>query len=230
MEKEKRIAECPISFDDANIGNKNFYCLTGTQTDIWSNIAWRAGYEMSKQRMALEKQAITYSQRLEYERQLKEMKVQYKTFLELMGMTIYCDSGGDIILAITSPEGKPIRAKRLLNVSGYGSRMYISTEPTLVMVLECYWGDDKHNMVRFLHTEEGITPEKFLKRLKAKGILMLVSGRTEKKAANALLAHSVSSAEEVYIPYTHGWGKKKNGSWHFATEGELTMREVLRNV
>ena len=157
------------------------------------------------------------------------MKINYRIYLELMASTVYRDSAGNIVYAISDEGGKTIASKILLNVKEYRTKMYISYYPKTQSVFEIAWGEDDRNKILFECTKEGISPREFLRRLKSRGVLLLVSGKTESKAAQALLSYSFLSAEECEIPFDFGWGMDKVGKWHFAKRSELTIRGLRKD-
>ena len=87
-----------------------------------------------------------------------------------------------------------------------------------------------NSSVYFKNAENGISPQIFLKNMKARGVLFLVSGRTEKKAAEALLAYSYQNAETIELPYYRGWNYMSKGNWRFADEKELIMEGMEKNA
>lgn len=224
----------PITINEPYLAEKNIInqdvCTATLQTDIWTGCQNKLRYQVAQSEIELMKQRSRLEQRLEFEKHISEMKIYYDTYLKMMSCSVYRDSAGDIIYAIRDPDDKKIVSKVLLNVKGYKSRIYISYYPQIHTLLEISWGGDEGNRVYFDYTNEGVSPRDFLRTLKAKGVLLLVSGRTEIKAAQVLLSYSVSSADNVEIPYTYGWGKDKEGKWHFAKKTELVMREVKKNV
>lgn len=231
-----RVNEKPAGREKEELTKKNEgvamnsqYMQTLYQSDVWTGYQGKLQYDMAKMQMELEKSHITMQQRLDYEKRLNELRVQYTCYLQMMSSTVYKDSSGNIVYAITAPDNKNIISRVLLNVKNFRSCIYICYYPAFQMVLEVRWGDGDDSL-RFQYTEEGILPNDFLRRLKARGVLLLVSGRTEKKAACALLAYSLESAEKIEIPFAIGWGKNKVGKWHYATQDELTMKEVMNDA
>lgn len=188
-------------------------------------------YAYAKGQLDLQKQQLSLAQRLEFEEKKKQMQISYSMYLQLMCSTVYENPDGQLLYAISDSEGKNIRSKPLLNIRGYEAILYLSYFSETYAVLEVSWGEQSdQNSVCFLYDKEGISPDTFLKKLKSHGVLMLVSGRAEKEAAKALLAYSIENAEEMELPFAYGWNMYGNGAWHFATEGELTMLEVLKNA
>lgn len=215
--------------NDVQFCSPQFYEPSARQRDILSGYQGKVQYEIQKMQMDLNKQACTNAQRIELEEKIQETRNRYKIYLKMLSGTVYCNSEGEIIYAIADADGKAIVAKRLLNVSGFWSRIYVSYYPDLKMVLEVYWGNENERWIWFPYTKEGISPNIFLKKLKANGIFLLVSGKTEKDAANVLLAYAISTAENIEIPYDYGWGKDANLNWHYAQKDELVMKEMLKN-
>ncbi|RKI41834.1 hypothetical protein D7V86_09065 [bacterium D16-51] len=213
-----------------NQGIPTQYCNPQYQEEQFFRNQGRLDYEYAKGRLDLEKQQASLSQRLEFEEKSRQIRVAYHTYQQMLGSTVYRDSDGRLIYAISDSEGKDIRSRPLLNVRNYKPVLYVSYFPKTCAVLEVSWGDTNQNSVSFLYDNDGLSPDVFLKKLKAHGVLMLVSGRMEKEAAAALLAYSIDSAEEVELSFTYGWNKGKDGRWHFAYNQELTMREVLQDV
>lgn len=204
--------------------------VTSYQTDIWSAMNGKLQYEFLKREMALAQQQTNLYQRYEYGKALKDLQIQHEAYLQAMGITVYRDSLGDIIFAITDSKGGNIISTVLLNVKNYKTCMYTSYYPEFKTVLSISWGNGNDKRLRFDRTKENFTPELFLKKLKTRGIFLQVSGRTEKKAATALLAYSINSATDIIIPFSHGWGKDSEGRWHYAMKDELTMKEVLKDA
>lgn len=188
-------------------------------------------YAYARTQLDLEKQQLSLAQRLEFEEKKKQQQIFYNSYMQLMCSTVYANSDGQLVYSISDSEGKNIRSKLLLNVRDYESTLYLSYFPVMHTVLEITWeGRLNQNSVCFLYEKEGISPDTFLKRLKSHGVLFLVSGRTEKEAAKALLAYSIENAEELELPFAYGWNMGGNGVWHFVMEDELTMQEVLEDV
>ncbi|HBI62745.1 MAG TPA: hypothetical protein DDY31_16320 [Lachnospiraceae bacterium] len=188
-------------------------------------------YAYAKGQLDLQKQQLSLAQRLEFEEKKKQLQISYNAYMQLIFSTVYKNSDGQLMYAISDSEGKNIRSKPLLNIRGYEAILYLSYFSEAYAVLEISWGEQSdQNSVCFLYNKEGISPDTFLKKLKSHGILMLVSGSAEKEAAKALLAYSIENVEEVELPFAYGWNMYGNGAWHFATEDELTMLEVLKNV
>ena len=206
------------------------YVPTVRQNDIWTGYEGRLQYEKVKAQIGIEKNAISLQQREQFEIRMKELKHQFDLYLQMMSSTIYKDSSGYLIYALVSGDGQTITSKRLLNVWGYETRLYFSYGAKGKTVLEISWGQESQNKIYFGDAQDGVYPKYFLKKLKSKGVLLLVSGRTEAKAADALLAYSFSSAPIVELPFTIGWGRNSAGRWHFARRDEMTLKEVLSNV
>ena len=200
------------------------------QMDVWGAYQGKIFYEMKKRELDMEKNYIMQQQKVKMEEDLCELRVRYKCFMSMISSTVYRDSNGNIIYAITAPDGKKINAKVLLNVKKFRSRILVTYYPQARMVLDVWWGEGGESHVYFSYGKDGISPNVFLKTLKAKGVLLLVSGRTEHQAANALLAFTFNDAEVEEIPLAYGWGKNAEGKWHFAGEDEITLKEVLKNA
>ncbi len=200
-----------------------------TQVGVCSEEQRRLIFEWQKGRLELDKNQEKNNQRLAYEKESQAMKVYFDAFRTLLGAEVYRNAGGILVYAVTDPDGQTIRSRKLLSVEAYESRMLISANPC-TRVLEVSWKTGEEHVVYFPNAENGIPTEVFSKKLKAQGVEFLVSGRSEKKAATALLAFSFRDAPWIYIPFYHGWGQDAKGEWHYAADDELTMQEVLSNV
>lgn len=191
----------------------------------------RLHFDMAKAQLDLERQRASLLQKEESERRIQELRLRYSLCRQLLGNTVYGDSAGNLLLAITTPDEEKIVSKRLLNVRSYQSKIYVAYHPTGErMALEVTWGGSEKNKVYFADVQQGIPPKKFLAKIKSKGVMLLVSKRAEQKAAEALLAYTLGTASVVDLPFTTGWGRNSAGKWHFARKNELTFVEVLRNV
>lgn len=235
MYDEARGVESPISFEghtsvESNVGLRPQVHKMSHNADLWSGYQGRLRYDFEKLNMSMAKQDFTFQQKLNYERELKELKIRYHNYLKMSSCSVYMDSEGNIIYAITNPENENIASKRLLNVGNYHSKIFKTYYPEMVSALQVEWDGKGNNSLTFILDSYGVDPNTFLKKLKAKGVLFLVSGRSEKQAANALLAYSFNAAEHIEISGNHGWNKLKNGSWHYAGDGEITMQEVVKNA
>lgn len=206
------------------------YTPTGRQMDVWTGYEGRLRYERLKAQIELEKSAISLQQREQFEIRIKEMKHRFDLYLQSIHGTVYKDSSGYLDYALMSGDGQTITSKRLVNTWGYEAKLYISYGTNGKMALEISWGQERHAKIYFGDAQDGVCPKCFLKKLKSRGVMLLVSGRTEAKAAEALLAYSFSSAPIIELPFTTGWGRNSAGRWHFARRGEMTMEEVLKNV
>lgn len=200
------------------------------QHDLWQQNQEKIHYQLARTQLELDRQQATMEQRLEFEANLQNLKFQYKCYLKMMGSTVYQNSADKILYSLTDAEGNDIRTKVLLNITNYTSRFFVSYYPKYQAVLEISWGDKDKNKICFAYDNDGISPQIFLKRLKSRGVMLLVSGRTEREAAKALLAYSINNADVTELSYTHGWVKNKHGDWHFADDAEITLQEVLKNV
>lgn len=148
-------------------------------------------------------------------------------YLLIMGVTVYKDHSGDLIFALSDSDGNKISSKKLLNIKDFEAEILVSEMFGGKSALQISWNGSDNSHVFFPNFAQGISPNAFLKKLKSHGVLFQVSGRTEKKAAEALLAYSVQSARITEIPACYGWCKWSDGHWHFAREGEMTMRGIL---
>ena len=230
----------PISFSESNVdrrdgrtGTLNDYLPEYHESKIYQNdplqrYQLRASYELQRNEIELQKQEIHLAQRLDFEKKLCDMRIRCKAYLEGLSCTVYMDSSGTLMYALTGVDQSKITTKRLLNVEQYKSRLYVSFYPQLVRYLEVSWEGD--GRTGFHYGEEGIFPKDFLKKLKAKGVRILLSGRSEKQAADALLSFSIYSAEIQEISFRHGWTRMKDGKWHFASGTEITMQEVENGI
>lgn len=215
---------------DSQVKEQATYMPAPNQMDVWTGYQGKLRYDTQKARLDIERQGIFLWKKEESELRLKQLRVQYEAFCRLLGDMVYKNSVGDLLYAITAPDGQKIISKRLLNVTGYETKLYVSYTPAMKAVLEISWGKQEQSGVYFAGAETGIDPAVFLNKFKRRGVLFLVSGRTEKKAAEALLAYSFSTASILEIPFTHRWGKDRSGKWHFARRSELTLREVAKYV
>ena len=204
---------------------ENPYISSIHQSDIVSRYQGKMMYEVGKAEIALKKQAASNEQKLMLENALQEMRLRYKTCLDLVEMNVYKDSNGQLIFAVQDHKKAKIAAKKLLNVQGVQSRLYVASYPVLKTVFEMSWDEGKS--ICLPYTEEGISPTDFLKKIKSRGVFLSVSGRTEKRAAEALFAYLLYTSEEVEIPYFHGWVVTSAGEWHYAEEYEITMKELI---
>ncbi len=207
------------------------YVPTSGQLDMMASYQAKLQYEFCKNQLQIGKQQMMLDQRRAFEIQMQEVKLQYKTFLDLLSYSIYEDCQDRLIFAITNPSNGKITAKPLLNVTKYQSVIYCSSyQATQHFVLGIRWKGNTQENVYFKNAKQGISPQLFLKNVKARGVLFLVSGRTEKKAAEALLAYSYQNAETIELPYYRGWNYMSKGNWHFADEKELIMERVEKDA
>lgn len=204
----------------------DFGKLSDKQTDLWANCQGKLNYELGKAQLELWKNQALKQQRYELEAALQDLKLRYQNYLELLSCTVFQDCYGRLVYAITDKDGGNIASKPLLNVSGFKAVRYYSCYPELRAFLRISWQDCERGGIYFRETPERISPQHFLKCLKSSGIMFLVSGRTERKAADALLAYAISTAEQKEIPFFRGWNLMSDGRWHFAHDNELTIREV----
>lgn len=199
------------------------------QNDVMSAYDERLRYEMAKAEVDLRKGQIVNQQRLQLQWGLEDIKLWYKTYMAMLGATVYKDNVGNLMFAISDERGAKISSKRLLNVKNFKSEILVSEVPEKNKVLYITW-DGNENAQLFLHDlTKGISPNAFLNKLKGHGVLFTVSGRTEKKAAEALLAYSIEGANITEISACYGWCRKSDGNWHFAGEDEITMRRILND-
>ncbi|MCD7815315.1 MAG: hypothetical protein LUH12_01005 [Bacteroides sp.] len=203
------------------MGNSN-------ESDLLAKYQSSLQYQNAKNVLNLQKEYFSYGQKLEFESNLQAIKLHYKNYMALMDSTIYADSNGNLIYAITEPDGKTIRSKKLLSAQDYQTHIFVSFYPKLYSVLEVSWAlQNSMKSIYFPYGSDGIAANIFLRRLKSNGLMLLVSGRTQRDAADKLLAYSFITADERELPYTSGWNRMKNGGWHFADDKELTMRIIL---
>lgn len=200
------------------------------QLDLVASYQAKLQYDFFKNQLDLNRNQMMLEQRKAYETEIQKVKIQYRTFLDMLSYSICEDSQGNMIFAITDPSNGKIAAKPLLNVCKFQSVLYFAYQPELHFVLGINWEGSMNGTVYFKKANQGISPQNFLKNLKARGVLFLVSGRTEKKAAEALLAYSFQHAETVELPYFRGWNFMSEGSWHFADERALIMKEIEKNA
>ncbi len=199
------------------------------QNDLASSNYAKLNYDIAKKQIDLEKNFISMQQKLEFEQKIYELKIRYQTYLQMMSCVVYEDAERNLMFAVTDYENKSVVTKRLLNVKNFKARIIIVHYPVKKMAVEVIWGEETTNRLVFPY-DDGIQPNVFLRKLKGKGVLFLVSGRTEKSAVNALLAYIFENAEVVELPAFHGWVKMGDEKWHFVSKSERTFMEVLNNV
>lgn len=177
-----KVTESPITFEKGISSSLPPTQLSSGQTDYVSGYDQKLRYEVAKRQLELDKQNLMQEQRLQREKELRLFKFQLEQYMKMLSTTVYRDSNGRMVVAISDSQRKTITSTVLLNVDAFDSKMYVSYYPETQMVLETSWtvaGERK--AVWFPYTAEGVTPEYFMKKLKAHGVLFLVSGRTEKK-------------------------------------------------
>lgn len=167
-------------------------------------------------------------QRLEYEKRKNEIKIYSQELAKMISYEVSNDSLGRILYAPIALDKNEICSKVLLNVIKYKTTLLCSFGTKTHIVLKISW--EGGDAVYLENGSEGISTRIFLKRLKAKGVVLRVSKRYESAVADALLSYSLNTAGECEIPWCLGWNKMENGLWHFAHENEITMKEVLKYV
>lgn len=216
--------------DESFLGVQNSpYIPTPHQNDVLTGYQAKLRYEVEKKKLDLQYQNASYHQRMKFEEELRALNIHYQNYLKMLSATVYKDSAGDIIFSILDSGKHSLTSTALLNISDYTTRIYVSYYPVELKALEVSWSETGKNFIVFPYSKEGIDPNVFLKRLKKNGVLLSVSGRTEKQAANALLAYSFMNAESVEISRNRGWNKMGDGTWHYAKKNEITMMEVFRD-
>jgi len=197
----------------------------------------RAGYAnyerisiyMQMAQIDVSKKQAFIDQKLEFERKKNEMKIRNQERMKMISYEICKNSLDQIIYASVGIDGENICFKVLLNVWGYRAVLLRSFYPESHIVLKISWKDCKE-AVYLENGLEGISANIFLKRLKAKGVVLRSSKRQEIAVADALLSYSLNTTEEYEIPWSLGWNMMENCRWHFAHENEITMRGVLKYV
>ena len=190
----------------------------------------RLNHEYQKSCIDIFKQGKMLEQKYQYEQAQQQLKIQYANYMALMSCTVYQDSMGKMIFSVCDENGTTLKSKVLLNVQNYKAKQFVSFSPELHIVFEVSWGERESECIKFKNFEYGVETQKFLKALKARGVLFLVASRVEKKASEALIAYSANIAETYEIPYYHGWNCMSDGKWHFAKDSEMIMQEVERNA
>lgn len=201
------------------------YSPSASQFDPLQGYQGKLAYDFERAKLDLWKAAQMKGQKIDVEWQMCELKLIYQTHLAAMACTVYRSSSGDIFYSLGEPDGGKIVSHALLSVKQYASRIYMGGYPEYRAFLEITW--ERDGRIVFPFVENGVDPKCFLKKLKSCGVLLLVSGRTEAKAAEALLAYSISSAESVELPCRHGWCQMSDGHWYFAMPDEKTLQEVV---
>lgn len=207
--------------------------LTGSQniaTDPWTACAAKSQYLWNKNMMDIQRQACLQGQRMAYDEWHEQMRIFYAECKKLIGSSIYQDATGELIYSIQDKDERTIVAKRLLNISGFASTILVSFHPDPEAVLRISWDAPRAGSFDIPFDKEGIATGAFLKKLRMKGVRLLVSGRTERRAAEDFVAYAFTIAETQEIPYSRGWYKYSDGSWHFCGNDEICMREVLKNA
>lgn len=217
----------PLNFFSNGMGFEN---SSGSQTDPWTKMQGRLNYDLAKSELDLRKSGRLLEQRYWHEQQLMDLRVRYQNYLEMLGSTVYQDSSGQMMYAITGPKNEAISTKILLSVRGYESVNCVSYYPQMYSALMIRWDGCEQDGICFRDLVKGVTPERFLRGLKAKGVLILASGRAEKKAASALLAYSIQNMQKKELPFQYGWNRMENGDWHFCGQNEIVMQEVIKNA
>lgn len=207
--------------------NHPIYIPSQNQTDIIDGYNGKLQYEMVKAEVGLRRNQIANEQRLQLQYGLEDIKLRFKTYMAMLGATVYMDCSRNLIFALSDSNGNKISSKRLLNVKGFESKILVSEMLGGKSALCISWENEKKSQIFFSEFTNGILPSTFLKKLKSHGVLFNVSGRTEKKAAEALLAYSVQTAKTIEVSACSGWCKWSDGTWHFAWEDEITMKEIL---
>ena len=226
----------PIEFEHSREGNQGnginepqMAFSAPTAARAWNEQQMRLDYVRQKDCLELMKNQAKYNQRLEFEKQSQAVKLCREVYKEFLGAEVYRNTEGVLIYVVADPEQKISRSKRLLNIAGYKPRLLVSEHPAKT-ILEIAWGEREIQKIFFSDAQEGIPTALFLRKLKSKGVVLLVSGRSEKTAAEALIAFTYREAPRVCIPFYHGWCLNEEGRWHYAGDEELTMQEVLENV
>lgn len=214
---------------DSQLGN--YTCSQyNYQQSISNSYHEKLQYEAERMKLDLYKQHVALERKIVHENELMEVRLKHQASLRMISYTVYKEGEGNIILAIKNPENRSITSKVLLNVKNYKTRIYCSYYPKLKKVLEISWDNGSNNYLFIPYINGDIDVKVFLKKLKARGIRLLVSGSAEYDAATALLAYSINYAESIEIPFSYGWGKTSEEKWHFATKDEMIMRGMIENV
>lgn len=191
--------------------------------DVFSQ---KLSYEREKAAIAVQKERELSVQRLELEKLKQEIKFQNQVRRDMLSFEVCRDAMGRMIYSRMADDQEKICSKILLNVNAYRAVNFMSFFPQTHVVLSVSW-EGCREPIYFENSAEGIPVQKFLKKLKAKGIFFRVSKKNELEVADALLAYSLNTQEEYEIPFYRGWNVMENGRWHFAKGDEITMKEVL---
>lgn len=196
------------------------------QTGIMNGYSARLNYDMAKSGVELRQNQIMNEQRLQLQYGLEDIKLRFKICADMLETTVYKNYAGDLIFAFSDSNGNKVSVKKLLNVKGYKAELLVSEMAGRKSALQILWDGSENIPIFFTDIAQGISPNSFLKKLKSHGVLFQVSGRMEKKAAEALLVYSIQTAKTTEIPACYGWCKMSNGCWHFAGADEMTMRRI----
>ncbi len=186
-------------------------------------------YDVEKAQIDVVKNQTILAQRLEYEQKKEKMKIQICALKDMCHFEVYPDSLGRIFYSQIGIDDEKLHSKILFNAMNYTANCLLSFYPEVCVVLEVRW-ENCGKGIYFEYTDEGISTQKFLKKLKARGILFRVSRRNEKAVAEALLSYTLNTAKKYEIPFCRGWNLMESGKWHFAERDEMTMKEVLDHV
>lgn len=151
------------------------------QNDMMSAYDARSRYDATKAGIDLMKGQIANQQRLQLQWGLESIKQQSKVYMAMLGGTVYKDNFGNLIFAISDERGAKISSKKLLNVKNYRSEILVSEMPEKNEVLHIMWEGNENTQIFLPELTKGISPNAFLNKLKSRGVLFTVSGRTEKK-------------------------------------------------
>lgn len=207
------------------------YVQPSTQMDPWAGYQGRLAYEFMKRKMAVDQEKMSLEQRYDHEKALLDLKLSYRLYLEMISCSVFLDTMGKLICAFTDSQGKMIASRVLTNVEHFEAKILSTSYPRIRNVLVVSWQgtNSRKKNVSFFDFDQALSATVFLKKLKSHGLLLLVSGRSEKKAADALLAYSVGMAPVMEIPFNEGWWKDREGNWHFAERGTNTLKGIEKN-